>query len=513
MDYALLVSSFTRQHAQRGWPRQRMLHECLRAAIRDGTLAAGTRLVATRTLAAELGMARNTVLYAYEQLVCEGYAVSDRSGTRVAPAAAVAMGAASALVRAVSAATATAAGTPFPGLSRRALNLREVAGPAHQMGAFVPGVPALDAFPVAHWRRLLDKAWRGLNPAQLNYGDPAGEPALRSAIADHLRASRGVLCDASQVFITDGTQSSLDLCARACADEGDTVWIEHPGYLGALAAFRGAGLKVVGIDVDQDGIAPARQDWRRRPPRLVYTTPSHQYPLGGVLTLERRLALIADARAAGALVIEDDYDSEFRHDGPPLSAMQGLAPDAPVLYLGTFSKTMFPALRIGFLVVPRALAEPLAEMRAQSAARGRVAEQLALAEFLRSGQFALHLRRMRRLYRQRRDVLVASLQRHLGSIAEVHGASAGMHLALRFTGATLDAAAIGARLQREGIVAHTLGMHATAERGQAWSGLMLGYAQIPAELIDGFVRRLAAVIHLAAYEARPALSASGGSRG
>jgi GntR family transcriptional regulator/MocR family aminotransferase len=504
MDYALLVSSFTQQHTQRGWPRQRMLHECLRAAIREGTLAAGTRLVATRALAAELGMARNTVLYAYEQLVCEGYAVSDRSGTRVATAAPVA---------AAAAVAAAVAGVPQPCLSRRARNLREVAGPAHLMGAFVPGVPALDAFPTAQWRRLLDKAWRGLNPAHLNYGDAAGEPALRSAIADYLRASRGVLCDASQVFITDGTQSSLDLCARACADEGDTVWIEHPGYLGALASFRGAGLKVEGIGVDQDGIAPTPQDWRRRPPRLIYTTPSHQYPMGGVLTLERRLALIAHARAAGALIIEDDYDSEFRHDGPPLSAMQGLAPDAPVLYLGTFSKTMFPALRIGFLVVPPALSEPLAEMRAQSAARGRVAEQLALAEFLRSGQFALHLRRMRRLYRQRRDVLVASLQRHLGAIAEVHGASAGMHLSLRFTGAGLDDAAISARLQQEGIVAHTLGMHATAERGQAWNGLMLGYAQIPAELIDGFVRRLAAVIHLAAYEARPALSASGGSRG
>jgi GntR family transcriptional regulator/MocR family aminotransferase len=426
----------------------------------------------------------------------------------VAPVAALATGA-TAVLRAEA---KPAAGTQQPGLSRRARNLREVAGPAHMMGAFVPGVPALDAFPVAHWRRLLDKAWRGLNPAQLNYGDPAGEPALRAAIADYLRASRGVLCDASQVFITDGTQSSLDLCARACADDGDTVWIEHPGYLGALAAFRGAGLKVEGVDVDEDGIAPTAQDWRRRPPRLIYTTPSHQYPMGGVLTLERRLSLIAHAREAGALIIEDDYDSEFRHDGPPLSAMQGLAPDAPVLYLGTFSKTMFPALRIGFLVAPPGLAGPLAAMRRQSTARGRVAEQLALAEFLRSGQFALHLRRMRRLYRQRRDVLAASLQRHLGAIAEVHGASAGMHLALRFTDAALDDADISARLAQEGIVAHTLGMHGTAERGQAWNGLMLGYAQIPAELMDGFVRRLAAVVHLAAYEARPVLGATGALR-
>jgi GntR family transcriptional regulator/MocR family aminotransferase len=209
----------------------------------------------------------------------------------------------------------------------------------------------------------------------------------------------------------------------------------------------------------------------------------------------------------GALIIEDDYDSEFRHDGPPLSAMQGLAPDAPVLYLGTFSKTMFPALRIGFLVVPPGLAAPLATMRAQSASRGRVAEQLALAEFLHSGQFALHLRRMRRLYRQRRDALVASLQEHLGTIAEVHGESAGMHLALRFTDDRLRDADVSARLMEEGIVAHALSAHATAGGRSArstWNGLMLGYAQIPAELIDGLVRRLAAVVHLAAYAARPA---------
>jgi GntR family transcriptional regulator/MocR family aminotransferase len=502
LDYALLVAAFMQDHAQHGWPRQRMLHECLRAAIRNGTLAAGTRLVATRALAAELDLARNTVLYAYEQLACEGFVVSDRRGTVVAGAAAdVAAGGSDAV------GDSGTAAVPVRALARRARNLRVVPGPADMMGAFVPGVPALDMFPMALWRRLLDRAWRGLGPAQLNYGDQAGEPALRQAIAGHLRASRGVLCDASQVFITDGTQSSLDLCARAFADNGDTVWIEDPGYAGALAAFRGAGLRVEGIPVDGQGIALTAQHSRRRKPALIYVTPSHQYPVGSVLTLERRLALIARARADGALIIEDDYDSEFRHDGPPLSAMQGLAPDAPVLYLGTFSKTMFPALRIGFLVVPTGLAGPLAAMRAQSASRGRVAEQLALADFLHSGQFALHLRRMRRLYRQRRDVLVASLQEHLGAIAEVHGESAGMHLALRFTDDRLRDAEISARLMEEGIVAHALSAHGTAGSRPArskWNGLMLGYAQIPAELIDGLVRRLAAVVHLAAYAARSA---------
>ena len=489
MDYSLLFASFAGQHLHRNWPRQRLLHECLRAAIRNGTLAAGTRLVASRTLAEELGLARNTVLYAYEQLASEGYVTGDRRGTIVAALAPERKPPALAAVPAAQA-----------GLSQRARDLRPLPGPAEMMGAFVPGVPALDQFPLTLWRRMLERAWRALTPAQLNYGDPAGEPLLRAAIADHLRAARGVVCDAAQVFITDGTQSSLDLCVRAFADAGDTVWIENPGYGGALAACRAAGLQIAGIGVDADGIAPSADDWLLRPPRLIYTTPSHQYPTGSVLSLRRRLALIEAARAAGALIIEDDYDSEFRHDGPPLSAMQGLAPDAPVLYLGTFSKTMFPSLRIGFVVVPAALAAPLAQMRAQSSARGRVAEQLALAEFLHSGQFALHLRRMRRLYRQRRDALVAALQQHLGAVASVHGGSAGMHLALRFELDQLDDAAISAQLRAHGIIAHALSSHAVAG-GADWKGLMLGYAQVPAAQIDALVRQLAAVVHLAAYSA------------
>lgn len=480
MDYALLFDAFAERHADRAWSRQRQLHECLRAAIRDGTLAAGTRLASSRTLAAELNVARNSVLYAYEQLACEGYVMGDRRGTVVAAIA--------------SQASAEAAAPLETGqhqmLSRRARQLRPVFGAADMMGPFVAGVPALDTFPLALWRRMLERAWRGITPRKLNYSDPCGEPELRAAVADYLRASRGVLCEASQVLITDGTQSSLDLCARACADEGDTVWLEDPGYAGALAAFRGAGLKVHGIALDDEGIAPQPAHWRDAPPKLIYTTPSHQYPLGTVMSLPRRLALIGAARAAGALIIEDDYDSEFRHDGPPLPAMQGLAPDAPVLYLGTFSKTMFPSLRIGYIVAPPGLAPALADMCAQSAARGRVADQLAVAEFLRSGQFALHLRRMRRLYRQRRDALQAALARHLDGAALVQGASAGMHLALRFTDPARDDQAVAVRLLDVGIVAHPLSLHAVGEAPRC-RGLMLGYAQVPADSMDGLAAKLA----------------------
>ncbi|MFM9437653.1 GntR family transcriptional regulator / MocR family aminotransferase [Janthinobacterium sp. CG_23.3] len=496
MEYALLMAACERQHGGRGWSRQRLLHECLRAAIRAGQLGAGTRLVATRVLAAELGVARNSVLYAYEQLASEGYVVCDRRGTVVSTLPA----------QAPPARPPDGAAAPQAGLARRARALRQVTPQENLDCAFVPGVPALAAFPLALWRRMLERAWRALPAERLNYGDPAGEAPLRAAIAGHLGAARGVVCDAAQVFITDGTQSSLDLCARSFADEGELAWLENPGYGGALAACRGAGLAIAGIGVDDDGIAPTPHDWRRRPPRLIYTTPSHQYPTGGVLSLARRLALIDNARAAGALIIEDDYDSEFRHDGPPLPAMQGLVADAPVLYLGTFSKTMFPALRIGFIVVPAALAPGFAALLAQSAARGRVAEQLALAEFLRSGQFALHLRRMRRLYRQRRDALVAALLRHFGALATVHGGSAGMHLALRLHGAGLDDIALSAQAASLGIVAPALGAHACAA-GAGWNGFMLGYAQVPVERVDAAVAELAALVR-AAVIAGPASSPS-----
>ena len=228
--------------------------------------------------------------------------------------------------------------------------------------------------------------------------------------------------------------------------------------------MRGAQLEVIGIGTDADGICPLAADWRRHCPKLIYTTPSHQYPTGSVLTLARRLELIDRARAAGALIIEDDYASEFRHDGPPLPAMQGLEPDAPVVYLGTFSKTMFPAPRIGFLVVPRALSGPLAALTARSAPAGRTNEQLALAQFLRDGQFALHLRRMRRLYRQRRDALAKALQAQLGDVGKVHGGSAGMHLAFQFNDARLDDRALSRAALAAGIVAPALGEHATGAR-------------------------------------------------
>ena len=483
MDFQLLLSTARQEPHHAAWSQQRQLHECLRQAIRNGTLSAGTRLPASRTLAVELKIARNTVLYAYDQLTTEGFILASRHGSVVAPLAGLQ----------TPMKPLRASSSRRTGLSQRAKN--SPALPDSEMSAaFAPGVPSLGDFPVTLWRRLLDRAWRSLKPAQLNYADPAGEPSLRAAIAEHLRVARGAIVESGQVFITDGTQSSLDLCARAFADSGDKVWIENPGYQGAVTAFRAAELRPIGIVVDAGGIAPTPADWRRHRPKLIYVTPSHQYPIGSVLSLERRLALIKETRRAAALIIEDDYDSEFRHEGPPLSCMQGLAADAPVIYLGTFSKTLFPGLRIGFMVVPAALAPSLADFLLRAVPRGRTADQLALAEFIHGGQFSLHLRRMRRLYRQRRDALVAELELQLGGLATVYGGSAGMHLALRLHDETQDDVGMSARLLKIGILAPALSLHAVGSRAQPWRGFLLGYAQVPVDAMPLLVTRLANVI-------------------
>jgi GntR family transcriptional regulator / MocR family aminotransferase len=481
MDYQLLFSTYTVIPAHARWSRQRQLHECLRAAIRSGTLGGGARLPASRTLAHDLRVSRNTVLYAYDQLATEGFVLPQRRGTVVAE---------------VAARTALPAPAAVPlrvGLSRRALAVPTRDMPETPV-AFAPGVPALKEFPATLWRRLMERAWRSLRTEQLNYAPHSGEPALREAIANHLRVARGARLEAHQVFITDGTQNSLDLCAQAFADAGDKVWIESPGYLGALAAFKAAQLKPVGMVVDGEGIAPTPADWQRHRPKLIYVTPSHQYPTGSVLSLQRRLDLIAHARVAQALIIEDDYDSEFRHDGPPLSCMQGLEADAPVIYLGTFSKTMFPALRLGFMVVPAVLVEPLSALLARTAPRGRAADQMALAEFMQSGQFSLHLRRMRRLYRQRRDALVAALEQQLGDVADVYGGSAGMHLALRLRQPDADDVRMSEQLHLLGVVAHALSPQAVGQRVQPWRGFLLGYAQVPVEHMPALVGKLARVV-------------------
>jgi len=482
LDYGMLLSRFAQETGGDAYARmsqQQQLYTCLRDAILSHRIEPGTRLLATRALAEQLGIARNSVLYAYERLAAEGFVCSTRQGTMVARVG----------VRD----TPARRGGAVPALSRRVAHSVRPADGMDDPLPFLPGTPALDEFPLAQWRRCVERAWRDATPGQLGYMPVEGNAALRRTIAEYLRVSRGVRCDAEQVFITDGTQNGLDLCARALADTGDIAWIENPGYNGARHALAAADLRLVPVPVDADGLAPPPPLWRDAPPRLIYITPSHQYPLGAVMSVERRLALLANARAAGAWIIEDDYDSEFRHQGAPLPAVQGLSEDAPVVYLGTFSKVMFPALRIGFMVVPPALAPVLRRTAGALALRGRVAEQLALADFIEAGHYTRHLRRMRRLYGERRAALQDALERHLHGLLTVSAGAGGMHLSARLDApvADTDVSRVG---RANGLVLRPVSRFCLPGTERGYNGLMLGYGAVDAVQMDGLAQRIGRVI-------------------
>src|SRR5574343_1784467 len=305
-------------------PRQRVLYHRLRDAILAGRLAPGTPLPASRSLAASLKIARNTVLFAYEQLVAEGCLLADRQGTRVAPLP----------ERPIAPFGGVAPTEPLQLSARAAAALQPE--PARDAAAlpFAPGTPDYGAFPFRSWRACLERTWRDAGWRQLGYAAHGGDPALREAMAGHLTTVRGLAVDPAQIVITSGTQAALDLCVRLLADHGDTVWAENPGYLAARVAFNLAGLRVHDVPVDREGLAPTDEDWAEHPPRLIMITPSHQYPTGRVMSLPRRLALIEQARQSGAWIVEDDYDSEFRRAGPAPPALFGLQADAPVVYVG-----------------------------------------------------------------------------------------------------------------------------------------------------------------------------------
>lgn len=468
------------QRSGRSATQQHRLYVALRDAILGGALSAGAVLPGTRGLATELGIARNSVIYAYEQLAAEGYVHPSRQGTVV-----------SAVAQAVVVRRVPVSHRREGGLSQRVRGLDRRRTPQDDLRPFMPGVPALDAFPLALWQRALDRAGGGLDRDDLGYRYAMGEPELRQAIATYLRAARGVRCDSDQIVVTTGTQDSLTVCAQILADVGDRAWIEHPGYGGARIALAQAGLALVPVTVDADGMNPPEHYWQAHRPKLIYTTPSHQYPLGSVLSLTRRMALIEQARRHGAWILEDDYDSEFRHDGPPLAAMQGLVEDAPVVYLGTFSKSLFPALRLGYIVLPPAWVEQAEGVLGALVRGGRVADQRALAAFINEGHFTTHLRRMRKLYAERQTALRQALQKHGAWSGAILGGQCGMHLTLSLPQVS-DQRVADAAWQR-GLSPRPLSAYSTGGVG-GFNGLVMGYANTQADHMERHVRRLAQAI-------------------
>ena len=452
-------------------PLNRQLYEALRRAMLDGKLGAGERLPSSRDLAQDLNLSRNTVMAAIGQLTVEGYLVSQvGSGTFVADSVPSA------------APRRQRSGTAPPGSNRR-LSVRGEAL-AHSFNAsqlevqpFTPGPADFSAFPVALWQRLQNKHWRHTRPDMLDYNDCGGHGPLRRAVADYLRVFRSVQLEPDQVIITSGTQQSLELCAQLLADHGDTVWVEDPAYWGAVKAFMATGLAMHPVPVDSEGIAPQEHD-HQHPPRLVYVTPSHQYPTGAVMSLARRQALLQAARQHNAWVLEDDYDSEFRFSGPPVSSLQGLDADGRVLYMGTFSKVLYPGLKLGYLVVPKALVAAFKQAHYDLNRPGQMPLQAALAEFIEMGHFASALRKARQAYAERRRALVAALQPVLGHSGGpwIAGAEQGLHLCLRLP-QNEDDQALALQAAKVNLIVRALSAYCLARTDVR--GLVIGYGYAP----------------------------------
>jgi GntR family transcriptional regulator/MocR family aminotransferase len=487
------------------------VYDGLREAILAGRLTPGARLPSTRALAADLGVARTTVALAFDQLRVEGYVVGRRGGgTRVRDAIPdsvldVRPGAAARAIPSPPSARTRAIGATRPPdapISRRGAMLVHAGAPLAGRGGTRPvpfrlGVPALDAFPARLWARLTARRWRR-GDVYLGDSDPAGEPALRAAVAEYVTNARGARCSADQVIVVTGTQQALDLTARVLLDAGDAVWVEDPGYAGAHAALAAAGARVVPVPVDDQGLDVAAGERVAPGARLAYVTPSHQFPLGAVMSAPRRLALLAWARRARAWVVEDDYDSEFRYAGRPLPCLQGLEAEqraageqARVLYVGTFNKTLVPALRLGYLIVPEALVEVVRTARAAVDRHASTLAQGVLTDFIGEGHYARHLRRVRALYAERQATLLAAAADELDGLLALAPDAAGLHLVGRLPSGVSDVAAAQAALA-EGVEVFPISRFTLARpRAPAAAGaLLLSYAGFDDREIRRAVRRL-----------------------
>lgn len=500
------------EHSSRSLQQQ--LYTRLRDDILAGRLRPGERLPPSRSLASQLAVSRTTVVLVYDQLIAEGYAEARQgAGTfasRQLPDEALAAARRPRLLPAeVSSTEQCEDETGGRRLSDWGARMAEVhrlvwgedGRVAERFGAvpydFRPGRPDWGSFPRQVWSRLTARQVREHSEELASYGDPAGYRPLREAVATHLAHSRGVRCTAEQVVVVNGSQQGADLLIRLCLDVGDRAALEDPGYAGAVMALRAHGMNVLGLPVDEDGL-----DVRALPPaddpvapRLVYVTPSHQFPTGATLSLPRRLRLLEWAARRGALIVEDDYDSELRYTGRPLESLQGLDTKGTVAYVGSFSKVLFPPLRVGFVVLPPHLVEPFVAAKWLADRQTATLDQQVLSAFIGEGYFERHLRRMRRLYQSRRDALLTALRTYLPDEVQPGGDGAGLHLVAWLPPGT-DTMALAVEAAALGVASPPLGPYYL--RGEGRPGLMLGFAALDeAKIVEG-VRLLARVVRRAA---------------
>jgi GntR family transcriptional regulator / MocR family aminotransferase len=457
--------------ARGGGPLHRQICDYFRTAITTGQLRAGDRLPSARTLAHQLVVARGTVDAAYAMLIGEGYVISRRpSGTMVSPGLPGIARAAARRRRPRPAATGGFTGAPKP---------------------FQLGLPAVDAFPRKLWSRLVARQGRELSAADMGYPEYAGYQPLREAIAAYLAVARGILCDARQVIITPGYQGALDMISRVLLRRDDRIWFEDPCYHLARVALERAGMTLVPIRVDSEGLRVTDGVAQARDARLAIVTPSHQAPLGVALSLPRRLTLLSWASEAGAYVVEDDYDGEFRYTGRPLPALKSLDRADRVLYAGSFSKVLFPGLRLGYLVVPEELVEIFSGVVLNRSAGASTFEQRVVATFMREGYFARHLKRMRNLYAARRRALVDALSTVFGDRLVVDLEPGGMHLVARL-GRDVRDTDLARKAQAAGFAIDALSSRGIRYRHEG--GLLLGFTNIPEADAVTICRRLERVI-------------------
>ncbi|WEK09886.1 MAG: PLP-dependent aminotransferase family protein [Candidatus Pseudomonas colombiensis] len=486
----------------------RQLYQALRLRVLDGRLASGTRLPASRDLAAALGISRNSVVRAYDQLYAEGF-IEGRvgDGTYVAQLPETRLP-----IKKLSTKVSTGFSTDLPtGLSTKSTGLPGITSsevihsgalqrveqhhlslpPSGPPRAFRVGIPAFDLFPFEVWAKLNAAFWRKPDLRQLCYGDSAGDSRLRGMIAAYLRSSRGLQCSAEQIVITSGAQQGISLCAQLLVEPGDAVAVENPGYRAAGHAFAIAGAQLRGVVVDQEGIDCQALN-RLEHCRLAYVTPSHQYPTGVIMSLARRLELLAWAERTQGWIVEDDYDGEYRYSGAPLAPLAALDRQGRVIYVGTFGKVAFPALRLGYLVLPPGLVQAFAQRRAVDVRHSEVSTQVVMAEFMAAGHFQRHIRRMRRAALSRRNTLLAGWPVDIPGVGALPTVAAGLHLTIPVASLAREQALVAQAAEVDveisGLSRYWLPDSELPVDQRA--GLVLGFAAVPEADIQSALARL-----------------------
>ncbi|OMH38924.1 PLP-dependent aminotransferase family protein [Motiliproteus sp. MSK22-1] len=474
--------------AESNVPKFRQLGSQIRQAILKEELVPGSRLPSTRELARELSISRLTVQNTYEQLISEGYLeASVGSGSFVKP------------IRSNDQQPRRPSNNQEQGviqnnctLSRRSQRLSASPKIDHQVPrAFDGSIPALDRFPIKVWNKIYSRHCRRAQRELLCYGDSAGYYPLRQSIADYLRDARGVHCSPEQVLVVSGAQQAFCLSTWALLDPGEPAWVEDPGHISGRDALFGAGAKLVPVPVDEEGISIQEGVRRETSPKLIMVTPSHQHPLGTTTSLSRRLDLLDFANKAGSWLIEDDYDSEFRFVGRPLAAMQGIDPYQQVIYVGTFSKVLFPSLRLAYVVVPKALINTFTAVNGVLDRAAPTLPQAVLSDFIDEGHFTQHIRRMRNLYAERQQSLLEVLAAELGDLLRPEATDSGMHL-MAWLPECLDDKKVSAAAAQKGVDVQPLSIYCVKESRPP--GLLLGFSCIGQDDMTSAARILAVVI-------------------